>query len=97
MREVFYHPRVPNEVREILEHYSQISDQLADKFWEEFMDAIGDVQSHPGRHHFDPSGRRRCNLKRFPYHVLFKIFPDYIRVTVVKHNLQNPGFGTRRR
>jgi toxin ParE1/3/4 len=97
MSEVFYHPRIPAEVREILDHYSQTSDQLADEFYEELMDAIGDVQRHPGRHHFDPSGRRRCNLKRFPYHFLFRIFPDYIRVTVVKHNSRSPGFGARRR
>jgi len=75
MREVSYHPRVPAEVGETLEHYSQVSDQLADEFWAELMDAVGGDQRHPGRHHFDASGRRRCNLKSFPYHVLLEFSP----------------------
>lgn len=54
------------------------------------MDAIGDVQRNPMRPHFDPSGRQRCNLMRYPYHILFRIFPDYIRVTAL-------GFGAEAR
>lgn len=41
MREVFYHPSVPAEVREIIDHYARISETLADEFgqnsWKRFM------------------------------------------------------------
>ncbi len=96
MREVVYHPQVPGEVREIIGHYEGISTRLADEFWAELLEAIEFVKDFPERHHFDPSGRRRCNLKKFPFHILFRITANQIRVTVVRHNQRHPKFGSRR-
>ena len=42
--------------------------------------------SEPTHHHFDDSGYRRFNLKRFPYNVLFEDLEDRVRVVVVRHN-----------
>ena len=86
MREVFYHRSVPKEVREILEYYESISPFLADHFWMELSEAIEEARKYPEKYHFDSSGRRRCNLKRFPYHFLFRVFESYIRITVVRHH-----------
>ena len=96
MRATIYHPSVPKEVRDVVSHYEDISPKLADEFWTELMRAIEYATAYPERHHFDASGRRRSNLKRFPYHFLFRTFPDRIRVTVVRHNRQNPKFGSKR-
>lgn len=97
MRLVVYHPQVPSEVRKVIEYFDGISPKLADEFWDELTEAIEYAREFPERHHFDPSGFRRSNLKRFPYHFLFRVFPDYIRVTVVRHNRRHPGYGTRRK
>jgi plasmid stabilization system protein ParE len=97
MRGVFYHPKVPNEVREILAYYDEISEALGNAFWNELKEAIEHARKFPERHHFDSSGRRRSNLKRFPYHVLFRVFNTYIRVTVVRHHRRNPNFGAKRK
>jgi hypothetical protein len=35
-------------------------------------------------------------LKRFPYHFLFREIPNGIRVTVVRHNKQQPERGVER-
>ena len=40
---------------------------------------------------------RRANLKRFPYHFLFRVLPDRIRVTAVRHHKQNPQASLQRR
>ncbi len=71
-REILYHSAIQNEIREILAHYGEISDQLADDFWEELTTAFNDARRFPERQHFDPSGRRRVNLTRFPYHFFFR-------------------------
>jgi len=97
MKEVVYHPRVPSEVREAIAYYDEISPKLADEFWSELTEAFDYARSFPEQHHFDPTGMRRGNLKRFPYHFLFRLSPDYIRVTVVRHNRRHPGYGSRRR
>ena len=40
MRGVFYPPKVPGKVREILEYYEEISPKLADDLWDEIREAI---------------------------------------------------------
>lgn len=96
MRTVVYHPKVSAEVRAFLDHYDAISPALGDLFWEELSEAIGYARDYPERHHFDHTGRRRSNLKRFPIHFLFRIFPGVIRVTAVRHDRQDPGYGSKR-
>lgn len=66
MKQVVYHPRVPSEVREAIAYYDEISPRLADEFWNELVEAIDYARNFPEHHHFDPTGMRRCNLKRFP-------------------------------
>jgi plasmid stabilization system protein ParE len=94
--EVSYHPKVPGEVRSFLDHYDRISGKLGDAFWAELTEVIEQARRHPERHHFDPTGRRRANLKRFPVHVLFRILPTTIRITAVRHDKQHPSHGARR-
>ena len=95
-REILYHVGIQKEIREILDYYEGASIQLSDDFWEELNAAFEYARRFPTRQHYDPSGRRRVNLKRFPYHFLFKISETQIKVTVVKHNSRHPGYGTRR-
>ena len=95
-RRILYHSAIQKEIREILAHYEEVSDQLADDFWDELIKAFDYARRFPTRQHFDPSGRRRVNLTRFPYHFLFKTSDTQIKVTVVKHNSRDSGFGTRR-
>jgi hypothetical protein len=45
----------------------------------------------------DPSGMRRRNLRKFPYHILFEARLDCLRVIVIRHHHRNPGYGLRRR
>ncbi len=95
-REIYYHPKVPAEIREIYRYYTDLSERLGEEFWTELMEALEYASEFPERHHFDPSGRRRSNLTKFPYHFLFRVFPDYIRVTIVRHDKRDPKLGSRR-
>jgi len=97
MRQVGYHPKVPAEVRAFLDYYDAISPKLGDAFWTELTEAIEYAREYPERHHFDHTGRRRSNLKRFPVHFLFRILPEMIRITAVRHDRQAPGYGATRR
>lgn len=97
MRTVVYHPKVPAEVQAYLDYYDGISPDLGDAFWRELTEAIHHARDFPERYHFDRTGRRRGNLKRFPIHFLFRIFPDKIRITALRHDRQDPGYGAGRR
>ncbi len=40
---------------------------------------------------------RRVSLQRFPYHFLFRIVGDVVRILVVRHYSRHPTVGIRRR
>lgn len=94
---VVYHPAVQRDVSRILRHYDGINTRLGDEFWAELNLLIGQAAANPQRFHFEARGRRRVNLKRFPYHFLFREIPGGIRITVVRHHKQHPDQGLARR
>lgn len=96
MKPIRFHPRVRNDLQEAYAYYASISDRLAEDFWNEIYDSIKRIEANPEAHHFDASGIRRCNVKRFPYNILFAILSDRIRIGVVRHNSRAPSFGVRR-
>ena len=78
-----YHPHVQRDVSRILQHYDAINDRLGDDFWEELNSFIRLATANPHRFHFEGANRRRVNLRRFPYHFLFREIVGGIRITVV--------------
>lgn len=94
--ELIIHPRAAKDAREIASKYRAISEELYERFWDELEEVIDQVENHPERHHFDPSGMRRSNLQKFPYHVLFEERLNYNRIIVIRHHHRNPGYGLRR-
>jgi plasmid stabilization system protein ParE len=94
--ELRFHKRVQTDLNEILGKYCDISHQLGEDFLAEFQIGIGRVAENPRRFHFDRSGLRRCNLERFPYHVLYDIHGQRIRIWVLRHDHRNPDFGLER-
>jgi len=96
-REIFYHPKAGADARDLAAYYEAISPELAESFWLELLESIECARLFPERHHFDETGRRRANLNKFPVHFLFRIFPDFIRITVIRHDRRNPDHGSGRK
>ena len=94
--EARFHRRVQADLDGILKKYDQISPQLRDDFFAEFQVEIGKAIENPRYFHFDRSGLRRCNLDRFPYHFLYDIREEYIRIWVLRHNRRDPSLGLKR-
>jgi plasmid stabilization system protein ParE len=94
---VVYHPAVQRDVSRILRYYDNFNDRLGDEFWKELNTFIGKASANPQGFHFQSSDRRRVNLRRFPYHFLFREIANGIRITVVRHNKQHPARGLKRR
>ena len=92
-----YHPLVQSDVSGILRRYDGISRRLGDEFWMELMSMIEVVGKQPERFHFAEGGLRRANMSRFPYHLLFRVRPEGVRVIVVRHNRRNPSYGLGRK
>jgi len=93
---VEYHPSVAQDVTEAMRRYRTVSERLAEEFKAELRRLIAMAAANPNRFHPIKPGFHRANLKRFPYHVIYREVPDGIRVTLVRHHRRHPEFGIQR-
>jgi plasmid stabilization system protein ParE len=71
--------------------------QLADEFYEELLAFFGKAADTPEAYAIRERDLRRANLERFPYHFLFRVAGDAVRILVVRHHSRRPSLGTHRR
>jgi plasmid stabilization system protein ParE len=92
------HPKVRSDVSRIMEYYEQVATpELADEFYRELLYFIEKVAERPEAFSVRERDIRRANLRRFPYHLLFRIAGDSVRILVVRHHTRHPSFGVTRR
>jgi toxin ParE1/3/4 len=92
-----FHKQVASDISRIMDYYESVSGpELADDFFTElkfyFQKAAESPESYSVREH----DLRRANLNRFPYHCLFRIVEDRVRVLVGRHHKRRPSLGVRR-
>jgi plasmid stabilization system protein ParE len=94
--EARFHKLVQADLNKILRDYSQISSQLEDDFYEEFMGELEKAVANPQSNHFDACGLRRANFNRFPFHFLYDVMGDSIRIWVLRHHRRKASLGLGR-
>ncbi len=91
------HRRVRSDVDEIMDYYARAEHpELADDFYRELRSFLLDAARRPDRYHFFKADLRRVNLKRFPYHFLYRIVGGCVRVLVVRHHHRHASYGLER-
>ncbi len=91
-----YHPAVRQDVAEAMRRYKAVSQKLADDFRAELRGFIAKALANPSRFPSLRQGFHRANLRRFPYHFIYREVPEGIRVTLVRHHRRHPEFGMER-
>jgi plasmid stabilization system protein ParE len=91
-----YHPSVEHDLADALQTYDTVSQKLGDEFQAELRRVITLAADNPGRFHLIKPGFHRANLRRFPYHFIYRRLPDRIRVTLVRHHRRHPDLGMDR-
>jgi toxin ParE1/3/4 len=91
-----YHPAVEQDVAEALRRYDAVSQRLGEEFKAELRRVIAVAAAESGRFQPIKPGFHRANLKRFPYHFVYRELADGIRVTLVRHHRRDPSFGMER-
>jgi hypothetical protein len=95
---LIYHRNVQRDVSAMLEYYDSVGGPgLGDAFFEEFMAYVALALESPIRVHPIEGDLRRANLSRFPYHFLYRIHGDTLRILVVRHHHRDPAYGLKRR
>ena len=81
-----------------MEYYEQVANtELADDFYRELRRFMLAAAERPETFSIRERDLRRVNLHRFPYHLLFRVAADSVRILVVRHNRSRPSLGIRRR
>lgn len=92
------HRKVHSDVDAIMEYYERVaSRELADDFYAELRRFMLDAAERPESFSIRQRDLRRVNLHRFPYHFLFRIIGDSVRILVVRHHRRHPALGIHRR
>lgn len=95
---LIYHRNVQRDVSAVLAYYDEVGGPgLGDAFFEEFMAYVALALESPTRFHPIEGDLRRANLPRFPYHFLYRIHGDTLRILVVRHHHRDPAYGLRRK
>jgi len=93
-----FHPKFYSDIDEIMEYYERVATrELADEFYSELRYYMQQAAERPESFAIRERDLRRVNLQRFPYHFLFRIVGDVVRVLVVRHHRRRPTVGVRRR
>jgi plasmid stabilization system protein ParE len=79
------HPKVSSDISKIMEFYERVAtSELADEFYRELRHFIQEAAEKPESFAIRERDIRRVNLRRFPYHLLFRIVGDSVRILIVR-------------
>jgi len=98
MRQIEYHIGARFDVLEIVEYYERAGGvTAADRFVSELRQHIEYLAERPESYP-EHAGIRRANIRRFPYHILFRVLDDEaIKILAIKHDRRHPSFAKERR
>src|SRR2546423_8909030 len=93
-----FHRQVASDISQIMDYYEEVAGgQLADEFYAELRSSFEKAAESPEAYNVRERDLRRVNLERFPFHFLFRIVDERVRILVVRHHRRRPSLGLTRR
>jgi len=89
---VIFHPSAIAELKDSAKWYNKQEKSLGDELLEEVSSALKRLPVFPEMWPEVYSGIRRCHTGRFPYSILYQIFPEHIFVYAIMHDSREPGY-----
>jgi toxin ParE2 len=80
------------ELDEGIQYYNQEARGLGETFLTEVLKAVNRIGKFPEAWHPYSKRTRRCQIRRFPYAVVYQIREDEILVVAVAHLHRTPGY-----
>jgi plasmid stabilization system protein ParE len=92
----YFHPDAVQELEAAAQYYADIDGALAAGFVAEVHDAIVRAEMYPEAWPALALGVRRCQLRRFPYGIVYVPDKDAILILAVMHLHREPGYWQHR-
>ena len=93
-----FHRQVASDISQIMDYYEDVAgEQLADEFYADLRSSFEKAGESPEAYNVRERDIRRVNLENFPFHFLFRIVDEKVRILVVRHHRRPPSLGLHRR
>ena len=93
-----FHPLARSDISRIVDYYEDAGGpELTDEFYSELWTFLRKAVNSPESYAIRERDIRRVNLDKFPFHFLYRVVNDRIRILVVRHHSRKPSLGTQRR
>ena len=89
-RRIVLRPEAQADLLQARDWYGQEDSELAEVFLDSFDTMIARIEAMPELYAIVLRNARRGKLRRFPYLVYYRVFPDRIEVIGVLHGSRNP-------
>ena len=93
-----FHRQVTSDISRIMDYYEDVAGQkLLNDFYTELLSFFQKAAESPEAYSVRHSDLRRVNLERFPFHFLFRVVDERVRILVIRHHRRRPWLGLHRR
>lgn len=89
---VRYHPEALDELIEAARFYESKRSGLGERFITNVENAVGFIQLNPLLFREDELGRRKYQVKKFPYLLIYKVRNNHIFILAAAHASRKPGY-----
>ena len=96
MKPITFHPDADAEVTEAAQFYEARSPGLGSGLVDEVQRSLAQVVTRPEAHQQIGRRVRRKPLWRFPYNLIYAIYPDRIRIVAFAHQKRRPFYWRKR-
>lgn len=84
------------ELDEAINYYNHERAGLGDEFLVEVLGALERIAEHPKAWHAYSKRTRRCQTRRFPYGIVYRVSEKMILVVAIAHLHRRPGYWSNR-
>lgn len=93
-----FHALARSDISRIMDYYEDAGGpELAEEFYSELWTFLRKATNSPESYAIRERGIRRANLDKFPFHFLYHVVNDRVRILVVRHHSRRPSLGLHRR
>jgi plasmid stabilization system protein ParE len=89
---IVFHPKAVAEVTEAVTFYEGRSPGLGQSLLEEVERALEQVAAAPEAYPLIEKRTRRMPLWRFPYSLIYAVYPDRVRIVAFAHQKRRPSY-----
>ena len=96
MKALTFHPDADDEISEAAQYYEVRKDGLGSDFLGEVEQGLNQISTNPEASQRIGRRVRRKPLWRFPFNLIYAVYPDRIRIVACAHQKRRPFYWRKR-